>query len=66
METNNHVCQAMFIEFPAELLDPAEPLNAEAQAAQVARSEENIFRWMQYLPEDCVATMIAMGWDITT
>jgi hypothetical protein len=23
-------------------------------------------RWMSYLPEDCIRTMIAMGWDVTT
>ena len=66
METINQVRQALFIEFPAELSDPAVPVDAEAEAAQIARSEENIFRWMAYLPEDCIATMIAMGWDITT
>jgi hypothetical protein len=32
----------------------------------VARSEENILQWTSYLPEDCVRTMIEMGWDITT
>jgi hypothetical protein len=31
-----------------------------------ARSEQNILQWMSYLPEDCVKTMIEMGWDITT
>jgi hypothetical protein len=23
-------------------------------------------RWMSYLPEDCIRTMVLMGWDITT
>jgi hypothetical protein len=32
----------------------------------VARSERNILHWMTYLPEDCVRTMIRMGWDVTT
>jgi hypothetical protein len=32
----------------------------------VARSENNILQWMAYLPEDCIRTMIQMGWDVTT
>jgi hypothetical protein len=32
----------------------------------MAHSEENILRWMEYLPDDCIRTMILMGWDITT
>ena len=32
----------------------------------VARSESNILRWMDYLPEDCIKKMIEMEWDITT
>ena len=70
METNIHVRQA--IGSPTEPSDAAVPLDAdtdtesESEAAQLARSEENILRWMAYLPEDCIATMIAMGWDITT
>lgn len=40
-------------------------MNAENDE-DVARSERNIRRWMAYLPEDCVKTMIRMGWDVTT
>jgi hypothetical protein len=29
------------------------------------RSQENVLRWRTYLPEDCVNTMIKMGWDRT-
>ena len=32
----------------------------------VARSERNVGEWMSYLPQDCVETMIRMGWDIST
>jgi hypothetical protein len=32
----------------------------------VARSEVNILQWMAYLPENCIRTMIQMGWDVTT
>jgi hypothetical protein len=34
--------------------------------AAIARSEANILQWMEYLPEDCIARMIAMKWDVTT
>jgi hypothetical protein len=30
------------------------------------RSVGNIRLWRSYLPEDCVNTMIKMGWDQTT
>jgi hypothetical protein len=53
--------------------EPAEesPEGAAAVEGRVnhhdaARSEQNILQWMSYLPEDCVRTMIEMGWDITT
>jgi hypothetical protein len=29
------------------------------------RSAENVRQWKLYLPEDCVNTMIKMGWDRT-
>lgn len=32
----------------------------------VAHSEKNILDWMEYLPQDCIETMIRMGWDCTT
>jgi hypothetical protein len=31
-----------------------------------ARSAENIRSWTEYLPDDCLATMIALGWDQDT
>ena len=37
-----------------------------ADAATVRRSEDNILKWMTYLPEDCINRMIEMEWDITT
>jgi hypothetical protein len=40
--------------------------DAPASAADSARSEENILKWMSYLPSICVNTMIKMGWDKTT
>ena len=32
----------------------------------VARAARNIATWGSYLPADCVAAMIAMGWDEST
>ena len=53
--------------------EPAEESSGGAAAVEgrvnphgAARSEENILQWRSYLPEDCVRTMIEMGWDITT
>jgi hypothetical protein len=50
-----------------------EPSGGEGQAEakladgkDTARSAENIARWRCYLPEDCIETMIRMGWDRTT
>jgi hypothetical protein len=42
------------------------PVEARISDADKARSEQNILQWMSYLPEDCVKTMIEMGWDVTT
>jgi len=30
------------------------------------RSNRNILYWRSFLPEECVLTMIKMGWDRTT
>jgi hypothetical protein len=46
-----------------ELSDTASTLYVRTDDA---RSENNILQWMSYLPEDCIKTMIQMGWDITT
>jgi hypothetical protein len=49
-----------------ELQSAAAPVELAESAADIAHSEENILKWMQYLPSDCVNTMIIMGWDIST
>ena len=41
-------------------------LNEVEDSASIAHSEANILRWMEYLPEDCIARMILLKWDITT
>jgi hypothetical protein len=55
-----------------DFVDPLGELEASSgvkipvDAADAARSTANILRWRAYLPENCVRTMIAMGWDLTT
>jgi hypothetical protein len=65
METNTQELQRAFAEFQVESSDNATPLDLRVNA-EVVRSENNILQWMSYLPEDCVRTMIDMGWDVTT
>jgi hypothetical protein len=38
------------------------PLNS----GDAKRSLQNISSWNDYLPTDCVRTMVRMGWDYTT
>jgi hypothetical protein len=66
VETDTRVPQPAFVELPGDRPDAAPPVDAPLNGANAARSEENILQWMTYLPEDCVRTMIDMGWDITT
>jgi hypothetical protein len=63
METYTQVPQRVFVDL--EELSGTSPMDRKRDA-DVARSEENILRWMAYLPEDCIRTMIQMGWDVTT
>jgi hypothetical protein len=66
METDIQVPQPVFVEFPIESSDTASPIDVRVNDADVVRSENNILQWMSYLPEDCIKTMIEMGWDVTT
>jgi hypothetical protein len=46
---------------------PEEGVEADIAPDEViSRSARNIAAWRSYLPEDCVAAMIAMGWDEST
>jgi len=53
--------------------DPAAPdtksnenkTDGEISEADAARAAENIRIWRSYLPEDCVQTMIEMGWHLS-
>ena len=64
METSTLVQH--FVELLGEPSEAAAPVEVHVNEDDVARSEENILQWMSYLPEDCIRTMIEMGWDVTT
>ena len=66
MDTYTQVLQRVFVEFPEEISDSASSTDVETNGVDVARSENNVLQWMAYLPEDCIRTMIQMGWDMTT
>ena len=65
METNTQVLQRFFFEGSSESSDAVLSIDAQADD-DIRRSEDNILQWMAYLPEDCIKTMIAMGWDVST
>jgi hypothetical protein len=64
MDTYTRVPQRVFIDLLEEL--PASSSMHAQNDADVARSERNVLQWIAYLPEDCLRTMIRMGWDVTT
>jgi hypothetical protein len=66
MATQAHVRPRPFIHLQSESLAIGKRADAREGAAEIAHSEENILRWMAYLPEDCIRTMVLMGWHITT
>jgi hypothetical protein len=66
METQAHARWQPFIEMPKECSSRASPTIQCESVADIARSEENILGWMSYLPDECIRTMILMGWDVTT
>jgi len=63
METNTQVLQRCF--HSSESSDAVLPIDVRADD-EIRRSEDNILQWMSYLPEDCIRTMITMGWDVST
>ena len=65
MDTTTQVLDRPFVEGSAKSSDALLAIGARADD-NVERSESNILQWMAYLPEDCIRTMIAMGWDIST
>jgi hypothetical protein len=66
MEADSQVQQRVSAEVSTEPPEASAPLEVQVSNADAARSEDNVLQWMAYLPEDCVKTMIDMGWDLTT
>ena len=66
MNPDTLVQQQGSVESQTEPSDVTAPVERRVNDADAARSEENILLWMSYLPEDCVRTMIEMGWDVST
>jgi len=65
MDTNTQVLPRSFLEGSSEASDAVLSIDARADDG-IRRSEDNILQWMSYLPEDCIRTMILMGWDVST
>jgi hypothetical protein len=66
MDTDSQFPQELFPEPPEESWHGATLKNVPLNAVEAEHSERNILQWTSYLPEDCVKTMIEMGWDVTT
>jgi hypothetical protein len=64
MDTYIQVPQRVFIDLLGGL--PSTSSMDVQNDTDIARSEKNVLQWMAYLPEDCIRTMIQMGWDVTT
>jgi hypothetical protein len=65
MYTNSQMQQQFSVDVPTKSSDVASLIGPQPNA-DVTRSENNVLQWMSYLPEDCVKTMIQMGWDDST
>jgi hypothetical protein len=57
---------AIFAALNIPSLDTLAKTSVRAVRINDKRSAGNIEQWRSYLPEDCVSTMIKMGWDQTT
>ena len=66
MEADSQAQQRVSAEMPTEPSEASAAVEVQVSTADAARSEDNILQWMAYLPEDCVRTMIEMGWDVST
>lgn len=66
MEKDTQVQQQDSVESQTEPSDVRAPVEVRDNDVGEARSKKNILRWMSYLPDNCVRTMIEMGWDVTT
>jgi hypothetical protein len=64
MDSYTRVPQRVFVDL---LEGPAATSSSSPRSdEEAARSQENVRKWMAYLPEDCIKAMIRMGWDVST
>jgi hypothetical protein len=66
MQSNTQVLHQFFVDSDLESAKANSAVDAQLNQAAVIRSENNILLWMAYLPEDCIRTMVLMGWDTST
>jgi hypothetical protein len=66
METNVQAVPRVILASAVESSANTSSIEDPANASHAARSANNILQWTAFLPEDCVKTMIRMGWDVTT
>jgi len=54
---------------PRQPIGPSVPVTEGSDALhsteEIARAEEKIAEWREYLPEDCVKAMIQRGWHFS-
>jgi hypothetical protein len=65
MNTDTQLPSRDSIELQGERSD-ASAFDGPVDPETIARSDANILRWQEYLPEDCIRKMIEMKWDVTT
>jgi hypothetical protein len=66
MITETHAYRIQPDVFHMPLSATSKPRALRTHEAYETRSNKNIGSWREFLPEDCVTTMIKMGWDRTT
>jgi hypothetical protein len=62
MDTYTQVPQRVIVDLLEEL-SATSSMDAQNDA-DVARSGKDVLQWTACLPEDCIRTMIQMGWDV--
>ena len=67
METDPKASQRLLVEVSSESMG-GEPSNDDVWMpdAEERHAGNNILDWFSYLSDDCVNTMIKMGWDAST
>jgi hypothetical protein len=58
--------QEAFAGIHADAQAITESMGTSLSEPELTRSARNVLIWQSYLPPDCVASMINMGWDHST